>query len=66
MPRKHLYTVPDMEAADRLAQIASDALKAARERGPDQDERAHRLFWEIYGPWAQDTCNAETTDKAVG
>ena len=50
MPKKHLYTVPNLEAAHRLGQIAQEAIEAARRRAPDQRERAGRLFRAIYGP----------------
>ena len=66
MPSKHRYTVPDMEAANRLGQIAQDALKAAIKRTPDAREHAHRLFREIYGPPAAGPGTLETTDQADG
>lgn len=66
MPSKHIYTVPNMEAANRLGQIAQDALKAAIKRSPDAREHAHRLFREIYGPPDPRPRDGETTEKAVG
>ena len=61
-PKKYVYSVPDMEAANRLGEIAQDALETARERAPDQGERASRLFREIYGPLEQRPCNAEADE----
>ena len=66
MAKKHRYTVPRLEAAHRLGQIAQDALEAARRRAPDQREHAARLFREIYGPLDPRPRNREMTDKAAG
>ena len=48
--KRRRYTVPNMDAAHRLGEIAQDALEAARARTPDQHSHATRLFRAIYGP----------------
>ena len=44
------YRTPKIEDAEHVAAIAQDALQAARDRAPDQDGHARRLFDAIYGP----------------
>ena len=67
MAKKHPYTVPNMEAAHRLAEIARGALEAARARAPDQREHAARLFRGIYGPLPpHPPCNGDVANNGGG
>ena len=66
MPKAHPYTIPNLEAAHRLGQIAQEAIEAARRRAPDQRERVHRLFREIYGPPPPRPCNGDVADNGSG
>lgn len=62
--RRH-YHVSEMPDANRLARIAQDAIEAARERAPDQREKADRLFRAIYGPGLGQPVKSRITDKST-